>query len=78
MTATVRPMESSSVVAAMRYNAQTRVVTLIFRGDRGLYRYYDVPPEMWEAFQAAPSKGTFLNQVFKEQGYQFEKVEPRS
>jgi hypothetical protein len=36
-----------------------------------VYRYFDVPEEEYVAFMAAESKGTYLNQVFKPQGYRF-------
>ena len=64
----------SSVIAAMHYNAETSVLTIVYRGSRGRYRYFDVPAEVWAAFQAAPSKGTYLNSTFKEQGYLYERV----
>ena len=64
----------SSVIAAMHYNEGTRVLTMVYHGSRGKYRYFDVPPEEWAAFQAAPSKGTYLNEVFKARNYRYEKV----
>ena len=64
----------SSVIAAMHYDAERRVLMIVYRGDRGRYRYFDVPPEEWEAFRAAKSKGTYLNEVFKERGYRYERV----
>lgn len=66
----------SSVIAAMHYNAETRVLTIVYRGARGKYSYFDVPPEVWAAFQAAPSKGTFLNTVFKELAFRYERERP--
>ena len=64
----------SSVIAAMRYSARKRVLTIVYRGGRGRYHYFDVPPEEWERFRMAPSKGTYLNERFKLAGYRFEKV----
>lgn len=64
----------SSVIAAMHYDEPSRVLTMIYRGNRGKYRYFDVPPEEWAAFQAAPSKGTYLNEVFKARNFRYEKV----
>ena len=64
----------SSVIAAMNYNAVERVLMIVYRGNRGRYRYFDVPPEEWASFQAASSKGAYLNEVFKEKGYRYEKV----
>lgn len=71
----------SSVIAGMRYDAGARVLTLVFRSgpgrEAGRYRYFEVPPEVWEAFRAAPSKGTFLNEVFKGLGFRFERATKR-
>lgn len=68
----------SSVIAAMRYDAEGRVLMIVYQGNRGRYRYFDVPPEEWEAFRAAKSKGTYLNEVFKDRGYRYEKVKEQS
>ena len=68
----------SSVIAAMHYDEHTAVLTIVYRGSRGRYRYFDVPADVWSAFQAAPSKGTFLNTVFKEKGYRYERVRKSS
>jgi KTSC domain len=63
----------STVIAAMHYNAESRVLTIVYRGKRGTYRYFDVPPEEYAAFRAAPSKGRYLNEVFKIHGYRYER-----
>ncbi len=63
----------SSVIAAMHYDASERTLTIVYRNKRGTYRYFDVPPEEWTAFQAAESKGTYLNQVFKTRNYRYER-----
>ena len=58
----------------MHYDEPSRVLTIVYRGTRGKYRYFDVPPEVWAGFQAARSKGSFLNEVFKGLNYQYERV----
>lgn len=63
----------SSVIAAMSYNEETRTLTIVYRGKRGVYRYFDVPPEEVAAFRSAPSKGVYLNEVFKTRQYRYEK-----
>ena len=63
----------SSVIAAMSYNDETRTLTIVYRGKRGVYRYFDVPPEEFAAFRSAPSKGTYLNEIFKPKQYRYEK-----
>ncbi len=64
----------SSVIAAMDYNESTRVMTVVYRGNRGTYRYFNVPPDEWTAFQAARSKGTYLNETFKTRNYRYQKA----
>lgn len=64
----------SSVIAAMHYDPARSVLTVVFQGHRGKYRYFGVPPTEWAAFEAAASKGTYLNEIFKPKGYRFEKV----
>jgi KTSC domain len=63
----------SSVIAAMSYNADTLVLTIVYRGKRGTYRYFDVPPEEYDAFRSASSKGTYLNTIFKAKQYRYER-----
>jgi len=67
----------SSVIAAMSYNDETRTLTIVYRGKRGVYRYFDVPPEEFAAFRSAPSKGTYLNEVFKTRQYRYERRQDR-
>jgi KTSC domain len=65
---------SSTVIAAMFYDDETRILTIVYRGERGVYRYFDVPPEEFAAFRAAPSKGTYLNEIFKTKQYRYERI----
>jgi hypothetical protein len=66
----------SSVIAAMQYNAEKRALTIVYRGKRGTYRYYNVAREEYDEFLAAPSKGTYLNQTFKARQHPFERLMP--
>ena len=59
----------------MRYEPESRTLVIVFRGERGAYRYYDVPLVEWVAFRGARSKGTYLNEVFKAKAYRCEKLE---
>jgi len=67
----------SSVIAAMSYNDEARVLTIVYRGSRGAYRYFNVPPEEYAAFRAAPSKGVYLNEIFKAKQYRYERITNR-
>jgi hypothetical protein len=64
----------SSVIATMNYDTDKRALTIVFRGKRGVYRYYDVSPEEFAEFCAASSKGTYLNQTFKARQHPFERL----
>jgi len=64
----------SSVVASINYDASSR--TLLIRYVSGMvYRYLDVPAEVYAEMRAAFSKGQFLNRFIKGK-YAFEKVGP--
>jgi hypothetical protein len=64
----------SSVIAWMSYDPGTQVLEMGYREGRGTYRYFNVPRAEWEAFMLAPSKGTYLNEVFKKKEYVCRKV----
>ena len=55
----------SSVIHGMVYSPDRQTLDIVFRGNRGTYRYYEVSPEEWLLFKRAPSKGTYLNATFK-------------
>ncbi len=59
----MRPV-TSSWIAAIGYDddAHEAHVELI---DDGAYAYAQVPPVIWRAFDAADSKGRFVNAVLK-------------
>ncbi|MFJ8614129.1 KTSC domain-containing protein [Streptomyces sp. NPDC093675] len=54
----------SSHVRSVGYCQQERVLEVIFR-DGGVYRYVDVPADVYTALMAAPSKGGFLARFVK-------------
>jgi hypothetical protein len=55
----------------MGYLLARRELEIEFRDNGHVYCYFDVPKEEYDAFIAAPSKGTYLNQVFKTHGYRY-------
>jgi hypothetical protein len=59
----------------MHYNAEQHTLTIVYRGSRGTYRYYDVDPEEYDEFRAAPSKGAFLNRTFKGRHHPYQRVD---
>ena len=64
----------SSVITAMIYNAEQRTLTILYRGNRGTYRYFNVAPEEYDEFRTARSKGAYLNRTFKERQHPYERV----
>jgi len=65
----------STSIAGIGYGAQQRMLELEYRKSGNIYQYFDVPPEEYEAFLQAESKGTYLNKVFKRRGYRYARVE---
>jgi hypothetical protein len=64
----------SSSIASIGYEAATRQLEIEFRESGDVYRYFDVPEEEYAALLAADSRGTYLNQVFKERNYRYRLV----
>ena len=58
----------------MGYDSASHVLEIEFKESGEVYRYFDVPPDEYEAFLQAPSKGTYLNQQFKNAGYRYERL----
>ena len=63
----------SSVVAAMSYDRASLVLTIRFVSGL-VYKYKDVPEEVFNAMKASSAKGIFLNQQIKGK-YSFEKID---
>lgn len=58
-TSTENPQRPRTLAAG--YDPKTRTMTVVFRKNVW-WNYYDVPFEIWEEFQAAPSKGKYLQE----------------
>ncbi len=50
----------STVIRSIRYDLEHRELSVTFQSGRH-YRYDAVPPELYEAFKRAFSKGEFFN-----------------
>jgi KTSC domain len=68
---------SSTTIASIGFDRRKRELEIEFRATGDVYRYFDVPGLEHSAFMAAESKGTYLNQVFKSQGYRYRVVRKR-
>jgi hypothetical protein len=49
----------SSIVAAAGYDADLRILVILFNSGKA-YQYFEVPPEVYQGFLAASSKGHFM------------------
>lgn len=61
--AEIHPVESSSQVRGVGYNAETKTLFVAFKPNRigqSIYRYDDVSRELFEAFLGAESIGRFF------------------
>lgn len=54
------PQVNSTAIYRIEYDPATRRLHIWFRASGGPYTYYGVPEGVYEAFLAAPSKGTFF------------------
>jgi hypothetical protein len=68
----LRRRVSSSVIAAIGYDAERRLLDVEFRSG-AVYRYFKVPAHTFEAFCAAPSIGEYFNAHIKD-AYLWEQV----
>jgi hypothetical protein len=55
----LRQVVESSSLRSIGYDRATTTLEVEFRNG-GVYRYADVPPELWSAFRHADSKGKFF------------------
>ena len=62
----------SSVVAAIRYDATTSTLRVIYVSG-SVYDYKNVPEKVYKEMKEAFSKGDFLNKQIKPK-YEFEKI----
>ncbi len=62
------PVESSSI-ASIGYDAAEQVLEILFHHG-GIYQYFDVPQDVYEAFISADSVGQYFTQHMKPYRYQ--------
>jgi len=49
----------SSMIYAVGYDEETQILEVVFNSG-GIYRYFDVPKEVYEGLLAAESKGRYM------------------
>ena len=57
----IQRLQNSESGMAAGYDKDTQELTIVFGNGRS-YVYSGVPPDEWEAMQAAPSAGRFFNE----------------
>lgn len=60
-------VSGKSNVAQYRYDPSTKFFDVQFHGTPTVYRYKNVPSQVFEAFRAAESKGSFIHSDVKKQ-----------
>ena len=73
----LQPVESSQI-EAIGHDADTNTLAVKFRrGNRATYHYSNFPPEEFEAFKAASSKGVFFEANVRGK-YEYQKIVPQA
>lgn len=65
----------SSVIRDFDYDSDTQELTITFVTGR-IYIYLAVPPEAYDEFATALSKGTYFNRHIRD-AYEFREITPR-
>jgi len=71
-----RVLVESSTLAAVSYLPEHGILELEFRS-REIYRYFDVPPQIYSELLAADSKGRYFNASVRN-CFLWQKVDPSS
>jgi hypothetical protein len=56
----------STAISRIDYDAENQTLSVWFRQSGELYRYYEVPRRVYEAFRKAGSRGRFFNHWIKD------------
>jgi hypothetical protein len=56
----------SAVIEKSNYDPVTRTMSVWFRTSGRRYDYEDVPPETYEAYRSAFSKGSYFNKFIRD------------
>lgn len=67
-------VEGSSQLKAVGYDEVNRVMAVMFAGGKDVYVYHGVIKRVYDGFEAAESKGSYLAQHIKP-NYAFTKLE---
>lgn len=70
------PFPSSSTVHSIGYDPKSAELHVQYKGGAFKYVFQGVPPDVFQAFLAAPSKGQFNATAIKPRFRKFSKVRP--
>ncbi|MGE5538288.1 MAG: KTSC domain-containing protein [Gemmatimonas sp.] len=70
------PALASRAIRLIRYDADRRRLFVTFRDSGKTYAYFDVPPQVYGAFLAAESHGSFFSEHVRD-AFRFEEVPDR-
>lgn len=63
----------STVIRQFRYEPEHNQLIIVFQSGRR-YAYFDVPPQIYAALRAAPSRGAFFNERIRDR-YAFARLD---
>ena len=63
----------SKGIRGIAYDAQARTLDVEFSSSK-IYRYFDVPPSLYEWLTRVESKGRFINRLVKDK-YRYERID---
>jgi hypothetical protein len=61
----LREVVESSSLRSIGYDRKTRILEVEFASG-GIYRYDDVPAELWSELRQSPSKGKFFQECIRD------------
>jgi len=67
------PPVKSTGIRSVAYDADARTLDVEFSSSR-VYRYFDVPPSVYEWLTRVESKGRFINRLVKDR-YRYERID---
>ena len=68
-----RETVSSEALLSVGYDADQRILEVEFAGG-GVYRYFDVPLELYAELMTSPSKGEFFATHLRDTGFEYVRV----
>lgn len=63
----------SEALLSVGYDADQRILEVEFAG--GVYRYFDVPLELYAGLMTSPSKGEFFAGHVPDSGFEYERLD---